>query len=93
MSENPFKENIEKSKKVLKEHFERRKQERKRDLFTPRYATLELHIGDNWALDDEDWDKPMKKKPFYKKIIDNIILSYYDFLLVLWRIKRKIKRK
>jgi len=47
-----------------------------------------------WELpDDDDWDKPIEKKPFFKKLKDNIVLAYYDFLLILWRIKQKKKRK
>ena len=46
-----------------------------------------------WDIaDDDDWGKPMEKKPFFKKLKDNIVLAYYDFLLILWRIKQKKKR-
>jgi len=44
------------------------------------------------ADDDDDWGKPMEKKPFFKKLRYNIVLDYYDFLLILWRIKQKKKR-
>ena len=73
MSEDLFKENIEKSKKVLKEHFERRKQERemKRDLWRPElYSILELHIGENWDTDDEEFDDFTKERDsFYERLV------------------------
>jgi hypothetical protein len=47
-----------------------------------------------WDIaDDDDYDKPMEKKPFLKKLKDNIVLAYYDFLLILWSIKQKKKRR
>jgi len=112
LNENWQKENLEKTKKVLNEHFERRKRERmfkEMDMaFRPLYTTIELHRGSNWdtdaelsdfydkliwdIADDDDWGKPMEKKPFFKKLKDNIVLAYYDFLLILWRIKQKKKR-
>lgn len=81
-----FKKNIEKSKKVLKEHFERRKQERRRDIEFMYYSTLKLHKGDNRDTNDEEvddftkerdsfyeeliWDDPIKKKEKQQKEID-----------------------
>ena len=59
--------------------------ERERNRF---YDNMIWDIAD----DDDDWGKPMEKKPFFKKLKDNIVLAYYDFLLILWRIKQKKKR-
>lgn len=70
MKEGWEKENIEKSKKVLKEHFKRRKQERGRDLWVPEYTTLEFHRGDDWDIDDEELDDFTKSRDlFYDKLI------------------------
>jgi len=49
-------------------------------------------IWDTADDDDADLGKPMEKKAFFKKLKDNIVLAYYDFLLILWRIKQKKKR-
>lgn len=77
MKENWQKENLEKSKEVLNEHFERRKQERERTFkqkhlaFRPQFTTLELYI------DNEELDKIFEKskKDFYDKLVweDNTI--------------------
>jgi hypothetical protein len=105
LKENWQEENLRKTKEVLTEHFERRKRERmlkEMDMaFRPQYTTIELHSGTSWDTDNElsdfydnlIWDyTPIEKKPFFKKLKDNIVLAYYDFLLILWRIKQKKKR-
>ena len=116
MKESWQEENLKKTKEVLKDHFERRKQERMfkdmfRDVNRLSYSTLtpihresgldrEFERERNrfydsmiWDIDDDDdWGKLMEKKPFFKKLKDNIVLAYYDFLLILWRIKQKKKR-
>lgn len=61
----------------------------------PRFHIIDY---DDWAIDESafiDFTKktPIEKKPFFKKLKDNIVLAYYDFLLILWRIKQKKKRK
>ena len=83
------KENIEKSKEVLKDHFERRKQERmlkEMDMaFCPLYTTIELHRGSNWDTDTElsdfydklIWDTPIEDIPIEKKSIFNKIKNIY----------------
>jgi hypothetical protein len=115
LDENWQKENLKKTKEVLTEHFERRKQERMfkemfRDVNRSSLSTLTpIHSSNSWdtdaelsdfydkliwdIADDDDWGKPMEKKPFFKKLKDNIVLAYYDFLLILWRIKQKKKCK
>ena len=69
--ENLFKENIEKSKEVLKDHFERRKMERETEKMVrgilPHYSTLEIHHGDNWETDDSEFDDFAKKE--YEKLV------------------------
>ncbi len=96
-SENWQKENLEKSKEVLKDHFERRRQERMwKEMAIHSSLPIQIHVFSSFEIDNgefEDWDKPMEKKPFFKKLKDNIVLAYYDFLLILWRIKRKITKK
>jgi len=66
VDENWQEENLKKTKEVLIEHFERRKQERilkKIDMaFCPLYTTIELHMGNNWDTDAELSD-------FYDKLI------------------------
>ena len=106
LKENWQKENIEKSKKVLLEHFERRKQERMakemHEAFRPQFTTIELHTGSDWDLDESEisefydklaWEDNTKKKPFLKKIIDKISMSYWNLLFFLWKIKHKITKK
>lgn len=60
----------------------------------PRFHIIDLDY-DDWAIDESNFNDftPMEKKPFFKKLKDNIVLAYYDFLLILWRIKQKKKRK
>ena len=57
MSENLFKENIEKSKKVLKEHFERRSLERNRDLWITINTEPEFHSFSTFEIDKEELDE------------------------------------
>ena len=77
LKENWQKENLEKTKEVLNEHFERRKQERmfKEMLspFRPQYTTIELHSGNNWDIDidNSDFDDDFNKtnKDFLDKLM------------------------
>lgn len=74
LEENWQKENIEKTKEVLKDHFERRKQERMfkdmfRDVNRLSCSTLTpIHSGTSWDIDTE-------LSEFYDKLIwdDKII--------------------
>ena len=79
LNENWQKENLEKSKEVLNEHFERRKSERmlkemrmlkERNMaFRPQLTTIELHTGSNWEIDESEISD------FYDKLVweDNTI--------------------
>ncbi len=76
LEENLFKENIEKSKKVLQDHFERKKQEEIykemfREVNASSYTMLNPpHSGLDWETDDEELDDFTKSRDsFYEKLI------------------------
>ena len=76
LEENWQKENLEKSKEVLKDHFKRKKRERERELDVPRYTMNNLHSGNSWTIDESDFDDlttPIERKSFFNKIKNFIV--------------------
>ena len=77
LKENWQKENLEKTKEVLNEHFERREEERMfKEMFSsfhPQYTTIELYSGNNWDIDidNSDFDDDFNKtnKDFLDKLM------------------------
>ena len=56
LKENWQQENLEKTKKVLKEHFKRKKEE---EMFKELISTstpTQLHYGDNWEIETSEFD-------------------------------------
>lgn len=97
LKENWQKENLEKTKEVLNEHFERWKQERMfkemYEAFHPQYTTIELHTGRNWDLDESEisdfydkliWEDKIEKKSFFNKIKDILSSFYWGLRYNLW---------
>ena len=77
LDENWQKENLEKSKEVLKEHFNLREQERMmKDMI--RISPTPLHYSTiDWAIDESDFDDFSEKKDaFFEDLIWN---PPYDF--------------
>lgn len=77
MKEGWEKENIEKSKEVLKDHFERKKQEEMtkgmiRDISRLPYSTLTpLHSGIGWDIESTDFNNS-------KNIKIVLIVEYWE---------------
>lgn len=79
MKEGWEKENIEKSKEVLKDHFDRRKQER-------MLKETDIDNGPSDFYDNLIWnytpteDTPIEKKPIFNNIIKKIIIGLMHLL-------------
>lgn len=60
LKENWQQENLEKTKKVLKEHFKRKKEEEMfKEMFKELISTstpTQLHYGDNWEVETSEFD-------------------------------------